>query len=368
MGKPSTTADLSETATSSDTVPDHESESATVSDGADVVTRRSFGKTSVGLVAVGIGGGTYAYTASHSALAASGHGEWVARGTSITATDGSVDGLTFGDAGDEDDELHLSWSGLNEDRDVNVRMLIKGVDDGDADGWDGGAAGAETDHAELARAEASVVLDSASGSDTYSWREVFDAEQPVDVDTHPEIDVPEDFSADGDGETRERFLKADVEVWIDGEDGSYGPDGDSLGDRKSATATISVTREEPAIAVEDLFAEISETHRRHRNRPREARIAYEFSGSPNVTVWARDGRGTTTEETICHSDDGEVVLGDSWSGNNTGDVAIEVNIHDDTCHRAVLSFDDQQNQWVTAEWEEDWSETCEGSVERDDEC
>lgn len=226
-------------------------ESETGDEGEGVVTRRSVVK-SAALVTAGFGAiGGYTYFASQPVLASEGHEEWVAEGAQITTHDGSVDELTFGDTGDEADELHLAWSGLNaDDRDVNFRILVKGDDDGDDDGWNDGNAGSETDYEELAIAEPGVTdLGSTNGSDDYIWEDVFGEEQPVDVDTHTEIDVTADFSEDQDGETRERVLSVDVEAWIDEEDGSHGPDGDSLGDRKTAEATITVTNEAAEIEV-----------------------------------------------------------------------------------------------------------------------
>lgn len=217
---------------------------------AQAVSRRAVGSGLVMLAATGISGLGVLTLGSRPALAASGHENWVAEGASITAHDGSVNDLTFGDTGDADDRLHLSWTGLSAgDRDVNFRILVKGDGDGDSDGWNDGAAGAETSYEELAAAQPGVSVGSASGADDYSWNDVFGAAQPVDVDEHTEINVSEDFSSDDDGATRERQLSVDIEVWIDGISGSNGPDGDSLGDRNSATATITVTNQSASVEV-----------------------------------------------------------------------------------------------------------------------
>lgn len=188
--------------------------------------------------------------ASEPVLASSGHDDWVTGGASITAHDGSVDAVTFGDAGDAADALHLSWSGLNAaDRPVNFRILLKGGNDGDSVGWTGGTTVAETSYEQVAITEPGITLTTTNGSAEHTWTDVFGADQPVNVADHSEIDVTADFSADDDGEVRTRELAVDVEVWINEEDGTNGPTGDALGDRKAATATIEVTNEAATIAV-----------------------------------------------------------------------------------------------------------------------
>ncbi|RQG97974.1 hypothetical protein EA473_01925 [Natrarchaeobius chitinivorans] len=158
--------------------------------------------------------------------------------------------MTFGDTGDEDDELHLEWSGLNDnDHDVNFRILIQGTDGGDGGDWTGDTVTSVTDYEQLASAEPGVNLDNTNGSDDYTWEDVFGEDQPVDVDDHTEIDVTADFSEDEDDDTRERELSVEVEVWINEEDGDHGPNDDALGDSKTAKATITVTNEAAKIEV-----------------------------------------------------------------------------------------------------------------------
>lgn len=210
-----------------------------------MLSRRNFGRAAIGLVAASGGVAAASHLASEPALAASGHESWVANGAEITAYDGSVDELTFGDSGGSD-EFHLDWEGLGSSEDVNFRILVKGEEDGDSGGWAGGS---ETAYEELAIATPGVSLSGNAGSDTYSWEDVFGEAAPVDIDGHTEINVSDDFSADDEGQTRERDLAVDLEVWIDGYDGSNGPDGDALGDRKTATATITVTNQEASIQV-----------------------------------------------------------------------------------------------------------------------
>jgi hypothetical protein len=146
-------------------------------------------------------------------------------------------------------------------------VLVKGDDDDDDDGWSGSGGlllndGSETEHQELARAENAIELneleneDGTNGSAELSWKDVFEDPRPVDVDDHDAIDVEADFSVHEDGETRMRELTVDIEVYVEGEDGDYGPgddpngnDGEYLGDRRSATATITVNNEEAEIEI-----------------------------------------------------------------------------------------------------------------------
>ncbi|SEH16418.1 hypothetical protein SAMN04487967_2611 [Natronorubrum sediminis] len=233
-----------------DSTPSSNAQSASEaeSSGESMLTRRNFGKGAA--VAAGVSGAGlgYLWWGSQPALAVDNPEEWIANSAEITTEDGTVDAVTFGDPDeiedseeleDDDNRLIVEWSGFDDDRELDFAILLAGTDGGDGGDWTGGEEPTETTESEEVAAGTEQV-EGTTGSEAFTWEDVFGESQPVSVADHSEIDLT-DFEAPEDGETTVRELEATLEVVV--------PEQGDLTVTETATATITVTNEEADLEI-----------------------------------------------------------------------------------------------------------------------
>ena len=164
-------------------------------------------------------------------IALTGDIDWNAQGAQIETSDGSIDAVFFGDRDDvQTDRIELQFEGFNApNREVDIGIDVRGTDDGDEDGWNGGAVSGATGWETLA--EDSITVSDLSGSVELDWEEVFGETMPVEVTEHTEIQ-PGDFQEDETDETREREVEFRITAVAPEED---------VSDEKTSTATVAVS-------------------------------------------------------------------------------------------------------------------------------
>ncbi|WP_436934839.1 hypothetical protein [Halovenus marina] len=209
---------------------------ATEEDEDDGVSRRRFGALASGLVTLGALGGGYTLLqiGTEPALALDSTNQFIANGASVTAHDGSVSTVEFGDPGGttdpgaDDNRIALAWEGIDDPThdDPNVSLAVRGH----PSDFSGGAKQWEE---VLSQADA-VSITATNGTATYSWSDVF-GQQTADVLSHSGLSAS-DFEATADGESRVRELQAKfrVEWTIDDEP-------TTLTAESAGKATITVT-------------------------------------------------------------------------------------------------------------------------------
>lgn len=211
-------------------------------DGRNLMSRRNFGRLSVGLFTLGLGGAAASTLGSQPALATSHHEEWIAQGANIESDDGNVEEITFGDPEDGGGsyQLGVSWEGFDDDEnDAEFDVEMRGSeDDEDTDGWTGDQA--DYDSIIPDDTPDTVSLEGSSGEESYDWDDIFGEPRPGDVLEHVGFDDLSSFEQADDGETRTRTL--DVKVTVDV------PDQDISAEAED-TATIEVSNREATIAI-----------------------------------------------------------------------------------------------------------------------
>lgn len=224
---------------------DHGKETDTDSTKRGLITRRTVATATASALGLGIGGTVFFHSATQPALALEDTNEFVASSASITAHDGSISAVEFGDPDgqdhddldDESDRLTLSWEGITDPESDNpdFTLELRGADDPedeDAEAFGGPA----TNYQEILDAMDAVTIDSTNGSAAYSWRDVF-GQDTADVLEHNGIDAS-DFEVDDDGEERVRELQVNVSVEWDAEAGL------TVEAEEEARATITVINKE----------------------------------------------------------------------------------------------------------------------------
>jgi hypothetical protein len=171
---------------------------------------------------------------SGTSLALSGGVDWVANGVSAEMTNsGEVNAVVFGDRDKVNgDEILLQYEGFETaNREVNISIDVRGENDGDSVGWDGGAIGGATSWETVAKEN--VTVSNLSGSVRFGWSEVFGKDRPVNVTgNHSEIQ-PSDFEASGVGKTRTRELGVRIRAEAPAE---------GVSDNRTTTALVVTSR------------------------------------------------------------------------------------------------------------------------------
>lgn len=211
--------------------------------GRKLLSRRNFGRLSIGLCTLGLGGAAASTFGSQPALATSHHDEWIAQGANIESDDGKVEEITFGDPDDGGGgyELGIMWEGFADDsNEAEFDVEVQGSsEDGDAEGWTDDQEGYNSIIPD-GISPGTVTLSGSTGEESFDWETIFGEHRPGDILEHDGFDDLSPFEQADGGGTRIRTLDVKVTVHVSSQNVSA---------EAEDTASIEVTNREATITI-----------------------------------------------------------------------------------------------------------------------